>query len=295
MVRALFSVTVTGFELACRARGLSQHTIDDYFRTYKKFGSFLKGDPDLKEISVRDVTLFLAQQPVSKKSKLNYHIALSALWTWAISEGFVLDHIVRQVKRPRAEIRQVDPFSDLEIRSILAALNRPYTRTDYKHRMRAVVMLLLDTGLRASEICGLTVDQVDVRSGKLIVMGKGDKERRVEFGPRTSQALWKWIQFSGGRGGHPLFTSKTGRRIDRDALAHRIRELGIKAGVLNCHPHRFRHTFAVMFLRNGGNVYALQALLGHSSMDTVRRYVKLAQVDLEQAHRRASPVENLRL
>ncbi len=212
-----------------------------------------------------------------------------------MQEGYADAHIVRQVVRPKPEIKQIDPFSPQEIKAILAALDRPYTRSDYRHRMKATILLLLDTGLRASEVCSLTVDMIDVRSGKIIVMGKGSKERAVEIGPRTSQAIWKWIQYSGGKPGHPLFTSKTGRRIDRDALAHRVRELGLKAGVANCHPHRFRHTFAIMFLRNGGNAYALQQLLGHSSMETVRIYIKLAQVDLEQAHRRASPVENLKL
>ena len=91
------------------------------------------------------------------------------------------------------------------------------------------------------------------------------------------------------------FGTRTGRSMDRDELAHRIHAMGLRAGVENTHPHRFRHTFAVMFLRNGGNSLALQRLLGHSTMEMVRHYVKLSEVDLQQAHRRASPVENLRL
>ena len=89
-----------------------------------------------------------------------------------------------------------------------------------------------------------------------------------------------------------------------DAHVHYLRRKGFvkgllkemdEAGVERCHPHRFRHTFAIMFLRNGGNSLALQRLLGHSTMEMVRHYVKLSEVDLAQAHRRASPVENLRL
>ena len=89
--------------------------------------------------------------------------------------------------------------------------------------------------------------------------------------------------------------TRTGKKLDRDELAKRLHSMGLRAGVEKCHPHRFRHTFAVMFLRNGGSSLALQRLLGHSTMEMVRHYVKLSEVDLKDAHRRASPVENLRL
>lgn len=78
-------------------------------------------------------------------------------------------------------------------------------------------------------------------------------------------------------------------------LSEMFRNLGKRAGVKNVHPHRFRHTFAIQYLRNAGDPYTLQAMLGHSTMEMVRHYLKLAQVDLELAHRRASPVDNWRL
>ena len=71
--------------------------------------------------------------------------------------------------------------------------------------------------------------------------------------------------------------------------------MGAKAGVQNCHPHRFRHTFAVNFLRNGGNAFELQMALGHMTLQMAQTYLALAQADLDAAHRKASPVENWRL
>ena len=83
--------------------------------------------------------------------------------------------------------------------------------------------------------------------------------------------------------------------MSKNSLRLLITGLGEKAGVKKCHPHRFRHTFAITYLRFGGDVFTLQALLGHSTLDMVRHYAVSAEIDIQQAHRRASPADNWRL
>ena len=88
----------------------------------------------------------------------------------------------------------------------------------------------------------------------------------------------------------PLFASLQGGALDRQALLALLVDLGARAGITDVHPHRFRHTFAINFLRNGGNVYELQMALGHTTMEMVRTYLALAETDLQRAHEEASPV-----
>ena len=287
------SLAVEGWLLTCSARSFSPNTIDGYSRTLKKFTTFLQEDPTIRSINTKHIEAFLISCQVSRTSKLDYYVGLSSLWTWALKEGLVDSHQVRALERPKADTRQVEPFTEADIKHLAHEIGGS---TPYKLKMRATVMLLLDTGLRASEVCNLTIGDLHLKEGFAIVMGKGGKERRVEFGPRTSQAIWKYLASRGTLPSTAYFLiSRTGRRLDRDELAHRLQSLGKRSGVANVHPHRFRHTFAVMFLRNGGSSLALQRLLGHSTMEMVRVYVKLSEVDLQQAHRKASPVENLRL
>jgi site-specific recombinase XerD len=287
------SIAVEGWLLTCSARSFSPNTIDGYGRTLRKFIKFLGDDPPIRSITTKHIEAFLIAQPVSRTSKLDYYVGLSSLWTWALKEGLVNSHQVRALERPKADTRQVEPYTEAEIKHLV---HEASGSSLYNLKMRATLMLLLDTGLRASEVCSLTIGNLHLKEGHALVMGKGNKERQVEFGPRTGQAIWKYLASRGNLQPNDRFLiSRTGKHLDRDELAHRLQSLGRRAGVEHCHPHRFRHTFAVMFLRNGGSSLALQRLLGHSTMEMVRIYVKLSEVDLQQAHRRASPVENLRL
>ena len=98
-----FSQAIEGFVLSLNARRLSQNTINDYLNTLRKFHLFLGEDPPMDEINLSQVKLFLASQDVSKKTILNYHTGLSAMWTWAVAEDLAKEHIIKKVPRPRPE------------------------------------------------------------------------------------------------------------------------------------------------------------------------------------------------
>lgn len=318
-----YTQAVEGFLLDARAERLSTDTIRNYTLTLRRFGEWLAGDPVLATIDAEQIARFMASlatprvaagiakraaAPLSKKTALNYHGALGALWTWALREQIVEHHVVRSVPRPRPEKRAIQPFSEADCKALLAACDRT---TAYKRpgkalcdnarptalRDQALILLLLDTGMRAGELTGLLVRDVDLKNRRLIVFGKGAKERALPFSATTGKAIWRYLQTE--RGEHtpkdPLFITIEGAPLSREALLQLMKRLGEKAGVPDCHPHKFRHTFAINFLRNGGNAYELQAMLGHTTLEMVKQYLSLASTDVEAAHRRASPVENWRL
>ncbi|MDD2920986.1 MAG: tyrosine-type recombinase/integrase [Anaerolineales bacterium] len=274
------SKAIEGFILACDGRGLSTHTVDDYKNTFRKFIAHV-GDVPIDSIVGAQVSAFLAAQSkrIGKKTMLNYHIGLSALWTWAVREGYARDHILHNVERPKPKQIAIQPFTDIEIRALMHSIQHS------PERNRALILLLLDTGARASEICNLKRSEIDLVKRNIKVTGKGDKERLLPFSARTGSALFNHLAHEDGE---PFKMNRTG-------LSQYLRRLGKRAGVPDTHPHRFRHTAAITMLRCGMDIYSLQEILGHSTLDMVKRYLAIAQIDIESAHRRASPVENWKL
>jgi integrase/recombinase XerD len=324
------SQAIEGYLLDARARQLSPRTIDDYVYIFRRFQDHV-GDVAVASIEPDDVRRFLADlrshrvipngiaprppRVLSKKTVRNHYIALASLWTWATSEGIADRHVVRAIDPPPIEKPAIEPFSKADVELLLDACEttRPYVRPGKREcvhtrpsadRDRAIILLLLDTGARASEICaeprkgvpGLLIGDLDKRNSHITVMGKGDKGRILPFSAPTAKAIWRYLTTRPDvLPCDPLFLSRHSEPFTTSGLLCLIRRLGDRAGVPNAHPHRFRHTFAINFLRNGGNALELQRLLGHSTLEMVNRYVALAQVDLDQAHRRASPVVNWHL
>lgn len=302
--RITLSQAIDGYLLAARARRMSPNTLQNYGQGFGHFQRFLKRDAELARITTADVRRFLDSLTwLAPKSVRNYHTALAALWTWAVQEGLVERHVVREVQPPNPPRREIVPYTREDIRAMLAACERSrgYSRPGKRPcdnarptalRDRAIILLLLDTGIRASELCDLEMEECDLRNQRVTVVGKGRRERVLPISPRTTQALWKYLASSEEPARLYVFRTMEGGQLERNVLRRLLDRIGERAGVQNVTVHRFRHTFAIAFLRNGGHVFALQRMLGHSTMEMVRRYLAIAETDVEKAHRDASPVTN---
>ena len=204
--------------------------------------------------------------------------------------------LLGKVRMPRLEKRVLPPFTAEDIQALLAQCNRKTTKgiRDY-----GLILMLVDTGLRASELLSLRVGDVDMRSGVIVVMGKGRKQRTVRAGNRARSAIMRMIASRGEiRPGEPLWVAYNLKRQEKGeltlyGLATVLKRLGRKAGVLPCGPHRFRRTFALWCLRDGMDLHSLRMLMGHSSLPMLQRYLALASEDIERAHAAHSPVDRL--
>jgi integrase/recombinase XerD len=219
---------------------------------------------------------------------------LSAFFNWMVAEELIADSPMKNVPRPKVPKLIKPVFTQTDVAALLKAcdtLPRPLAA-----RSRAIVLFLLDTGARASEAMGLQMPELDIERGRALIMGKGAKQRYVYLGKNSRRALWQYVSLYRPEpiaGVDNVFLTMEGHPIRIDRLAKMLKQLGDIGGVENVHPHRFRRTAAVQFLRNpGSSVLSLQKMLGHESLEMVRHYADLAAQDVEVAHRTASPVDN---
>ena len=236
------------------------------------------------------------RRPVSKRTVNTYYGHLNTLFRWIVTEGALPCSPMDTISVPISRADQINPFSDAQIEALLSAARR----SQHPRRDEALILLLFDTGLRASEACGLRLADLDMQAKRCRVLGKGDKHRSLPFERTTAQALWKYLREEPREPSAPVFLSDRGTRAGEPLTRWGVRQIVERLGKasrvesVRCSPHTFRHTFAVAFLRNGGNVFTLQELLGHTDLKMTNRYVKLAQADIENQHRQFSPVEHLK-
>jgi integrase/recombinase XerD len=322
----LLSKAIDGFLTFKLAEGLSKRTIDSYEHTLRHWLDHI-GDLKVSQIKTSDLVAFLAwmrtdykprrwngnTEPLSAKSLRNVYVSLRAFFSW-LEKEFGIENLVKSIPSPKYPQHVIQTFSKEEIEKLIKSClytreSQPYNRRSFvmrrpsANRDQALIMFLLDTGVRASELCSLLVGDVDLKTGQVNIRhgvtggAKGGKGRVTYLGKTSKKALWRYLanREDGDDLEAPLFLNNSDRAFNRNSLRILIRRLGERADIPHVHPHKFRHTFAITYLRSGGDVFTLQLLLGHSSLDMVRHYAQVAQSDVATAHRKASPVDNWRL
>lgn len=220
---------------------------------------------------------------------------LKTFWRFLKRDGLIIQDPMEKVEHPRIESRLIRPFTTEQLRALLSVIP---ARTDLGARDFALLTLLADSGLRVSEALSLEVGAVDFGSGTVRVMGKGRKERVVPFGQTAKRALIEWLKVRGEIPGvSSLWINRLGHGITSRQVLRRMVEYGEAAKIeqVRISPHTLRHTFAVSYLRNGGDPLTLQRILGHTDLAMTRRYVALTCDDLAARHRLASPLDKMGL
>lgn len=186
----------------------------------------------------------------------------------------------------------------LSVDAAKEVVEAPRSDTTVGVRDRAVLELLYGSGVRLSELCGLDLEDVDLRQAKARVLGKGNKEREVPLGGKCVEALGRWLAVRSELASpkHPeaartLFLSVTGRRLYARAVEKLVADYGaLGAGRADLHPHALRHTCATHLLDGGADLRAIQELLGHASLSTTQRYAHVSMEHLMRVYDAAHPM-----
>lgn len=274
------------FLFDCKVRNLSPRTVEFYHDTNRRFIVY-KGDILVSKVKQKDVQGFIlyCSGEGMEAGGINANLR-------GVRAFFNYLRLKIEVKPIKQQQKTIIPFDEQQIK---AMLNLPDRKTFVGLRDYTIMSLLIDTGMRISEVAKICRKDI-FPSGQIIVTGKGDKERVVPIGRACQKMLSEYLEHVYDiPADKPIFVSVYNNPLNRHSFNARLKRYGELAGITNVRVscHTFRHTFAKLYLLNGGDQFSLQDILGHETMEMVRKYVKLFASDLKEQHRKYSPADNL--
>jgi integrase/recombinase XerD len=299
---------VEAFLIDRKAAGLSKRTVEFYDEKLQSFVSFCerRAIERVTQVTADELRRWLLelQERHTPGGCFAHYRAVRAFLLWVEREGELEGWAspTRRVKAPRVKLEPISGVEMGDVEKMLAVCGDGFTG----RRDRALLMFLLDTGVRASECLRVNLEDIDwVSGGVLVRKAKSGKPRVVFMSKTTSKALRRWVRLRAtlaasshvslaASGDAALWVTEAGERLTYGGLVAMLRRRARQAGVAVVSPHDFRRAFALECLRGGMDVYSLQRLMGHSDLSVLRRYLAQTEGDLQEAHRRASPVERLK-
>ncbi len=290
---------VLHFSQCMRAEGKSPKTISWYGEMISAFIGFLKNSgraPILAELRLENARDFVISE---QNRKLSPHTiqarvrSLKGFSSWLFGESYILENVLANLKIPKVPIKFIIPLIVEEIDRLVIVQN-PLTAIG--SRNLAILITFLGTGIRESELSNLRFEDSHIEEGYVKVLGKGSKERVVPIGALVQKLLWRYVFHFRPEPesdlDNYLFLTLDGKKLQPNAIKLLLKRWGIRAGVPRLHAHLCRHTYATNFLvHNCGDVFRLQQILGHTTLEMVRRYVHYASTQTMIQGHVSSPVD----
>ncbi|MBE5943269.1 MAG: integrase [Lachnospiraceae bacterium] len=269
------------FLAAKRVEGCSDKTIRYYESTIKNVIYAINKEPE--RTTTDDIRLYLDEyQQKSGASKVtidNIRRILSSFFAWLEDEDYIVKSPVRRIHKVKTCKTVKETYTDeaLEIMRDSAECIRDL----------AIIDILASTGMRVGELVKLNKSDIDFQNRECVVLGKGNKQRKVYFDARTKIHLQRYLD-SRGDDNEALFVSiqKPYARLQISGVEIRLRELGRKLNLIKVHPHKFRRTLATMAIDKGMPIEQVQQLLGHQSVDTTLQYAMVNQNNVKASHKK---------
>ena len=275
-------------------RNCSPHTLRAYTANLTSLSNFLEDrQKNLSTAGLLDLRSWLSKERIgpagSKKPKAPATMArkvaaIRSFYKWMLRENLIDISPASRLKSPKVP-RKAPRF--LDIPEAAAVVEQPHQEGWYLNRNRALLELIYGAGLRVSEAVSLNIEHLDLSNNLVRVMGKGQKERIVPFGPPAADALRLWIRQIPEDG--PLFLNRYGKRLSSRSAWKITRDAGAANGIAGLHPHALRHSCATHLLGSGADLRAIQEQLGHASLSTTQQYTHVDAAHLLSVYRSAHP------
>jgi integrase/recombinase XerD len=295
-----FDTSLHLFLRDCKIRNLSEHTLKYYRNELIAFRGMLEAQ-DLPthpskitlKILKENAILYMMETLGRKETSINTRLrAIRAFFNFLDKEGMITENPATGLSLVKQKKEVIETFNRDQLRDIL---RQPNQESFTGFRDYTIMLLMVETGVRVRELVEIGTKDIMWEDSQIRINGKGYKERLVPIQATMKRQLRKYIAVRGDVQSESLFVTIDNTPLTIRQVQNRITKYGRMASTKNvrCSPHTFRHTFAKMSVQNGADVFSLQKVLGHTSLEMVRNYVNLFSSDVFENHKRFSPVEKL--